>query len=355
MDLAAEMLQERLENEQHGRLRSSGLRPIFHRRFQQISATRRAFNADRLINRFWDYPRFVRAKRPTFDLFHVCDHSYAQLVHELPHERTGVYCHDIDAFRCLTEPRRHPRPFWFRRMTRRILNGLQKAAVVFHSTISVRAEIEHFQLVDPNRLIHAPYGIAEEFASTGSVVDLPPILKQTTQHCFLLHVGSCIPRKRIDVLLEMFARVAARDDSLRLIQVGGEWSAEQAAMIRRLGIERQLVQTRGIDRTTLAALYRSAAIVVQPSEAEGFGLPIVEAMACGAAVIASDLPVFRELAGDAILYCPVGSIDAWSTTIQRVLDDPSSAPPLETRLERASRFSWSRHAATIANAYLSLK
>lgn len=354
MDLAADMLYERLAHEQNARLEVSSLQPAFRRRLQRISRQRSAFNADRLMNRFWDYPRFVRGERSKFDLFHVCDHSYAQLVHPLPAQRTGVYCHDIDAFRCLTEPHRHPRPFWFRSMTRRILDGLQKAAVVFHSTMAVRAEIERFQLVEPARLIHAPYGIAAEFTAEATIVDLPPPLKQATQHRFLLHVGSCIPRKRIDVLLESLARVAANDNTLRLIQIGGEWSGEQAAMIKRLGIENRIVQTRGIDRMTLACLYRSAAIVLQPSEAEGFGLPVVEAIACGATVIASELPVFRELAGSSILYCPIGSIEAWSAMIRSVLDDPSMAPPVAVRLERASRFSWSKHAATIADAYLAL-
>ena len=69
-----------------------------------------------------------------FDLFHVVDHTYAQLVHALPADRTGVYCHDLDAFRCLLEPAADPRPRWFRALARRILTGMQKAAVVFHNS-----------------------------------------------------------------------------------------------------------------------------------------------------------------------------------------------------------------------------
>ncbi len=90
---------------------------------------------DRLINRQWDYPRFAKRElSKKYDAFHVVDHSYASIVHKLPSNRTGVYCHDLDAFRCLLEAERERRPFWFRAMSRRILNGMQKAALVFHNS-----------------------------------------------------------------------------------------------------------------------------------------------------------------------------------------------------------------------------
>ena len=63
-------------------------------------------NADRLLNRFVNYPRYLRQHASEFDVFHIVDHSYAQLVHELPAARTVVTCHDLDTFRCLLDPER---------------------------------------------------------------------------------------------------------------------------------------------------------------------------------------------------------------------------------------------------------
>ena len=262
--------------------------------------------------------------REHFDFFHIVDHSYAQLVHELPADRTGVYCHDLDTFRCLFEPAREPRPRWFRAMVRQTLRGLQQAAVVFHTTLEVRRQIEALGLVDPARLIHAPNGVSPEFTAerTGDVV-LPALPAGP----FLLHVGSCIPRKRIDVLLDAFAAVRRRRPELHLLQVGGEWSAQQYPQIERLGLAGSLHQLRGIARPALAELYRRAAVVVQPSEAEGFGLPVVEALACGAAVVASDIPVLREVGGTAAVYCPVGEVPAWVEVMDRVLSDSPSFRP----------------------------
>ena len=114
-----------------------------------------------------------------------------------------------------------------------------------------------------------------------------------------------------------------------------------------------MIQVRGIQPAQLAELYRRAAVILQPSEAEGFGLPVIEALACGAIVVASDIPVLREVGGDAVIYCPVGDVGAWvrgsCACIRWVL-----RPQLPERLACAARYSWVAHARTIADAYLRL-
>jgi glycosyltransferase involved in cell wall biosynthesis len=125
-------------------------------------------------------------------------------------------------------------------------------------------------------------------------------------------------------------------------------------LIDRLGIADGITQLMGVDRPTIARLYRQAALVVMPSEAEGFGLPIIEALACGSIVVASDLAVLREVGGGAAVYCSVGDLTAWSQSVCRLLADPAQAPPRSDRLAQAHRFSWAAHAETIVNAYLRL-
>jgi glycosyltransferase involved in cell wall biosynthesis len=351
MDLVAEMLLRGLAEDPALGLCPERVCPPFRRRATRLPLLGRrgaAFNLDRVLNRHWDYPHHIKRRRPEFDLFHVCDHSYAQLIHKLPPERSGVYCHDLDAFRCLLEPQREPRPRWFRALAQRCLAGLQKAAVVFHSTLAVRRLIEAHGLIDPGRLVHAPYGIAEEFHANG--VALPLV-----DGPFLLHVGSCIPRKRIDVLLDVFAALRPRVPGLRLVKVGADWSSAHQEQIERLGLGNALVARSGVTREEIAALYRSASAVLLTSEAEGFGLPIIEALACGAAVVASDLPALREAGGCAAVYCPVGDVAAWVDAVGRVLADPASAPPQATRLIWARQFSWAAHARTVAGAYRRLR
>jgi glycosyltransferase involved in cell wall biosynthesis len=106
-----------------------------------------------------------------------------------------------------------------------------------------------------------------------------------------------------------------------------------------------------LDRREIAALYRAAAAVLLPSEAEGFGLPVIEALACGGRVIASDLPVLHEVGGAAAVYCTVGDVAAWAAAVSRLLGDPAAGPDRTARLAQAARFSWANHARIIDDAY----
>jgi glycosyltransferase involved in cell wall biosynthesis len=167
----------------------------------------------------------------------------------------------------------------------------------------------------------------------------------------VLHVGSCVPRKRIDVLLAAFAGLRAQFPDLDLVQIGGEWTAPQWEQVKRLGIGAAVFQARGLATARLAALYRRAAVVLQPSEAEGFGLPVAEALACGAAVVASDLPVLREVGGPSAVYCPVGDVAAWVAAVAGILAAPETAPPRAVRLVQARRYTWPAHADGVLSAY----
>jgi glycosyltransferase involved in cell wall biosynthesis len=351
MDLAAERLVAELERS--SALRVAAVRPPFRRRLTRLSSARVFVNGDRLLNRRWDYPRVARGLADANELFHVADHSYAHLVHDLPAGRTGVYCHDLDAFRCLLEPAAEPRPAWFRAMAQKTASGLARAAVVFHSTAVVGEELAARGLVDRTRLVLAPYGVAPELTAEGPGA-APSMTCCTIEVPYLLHVGSTIPRKRVDVLLDVLAAVRARVPGVRLVQVGGAWTDEQRSRIERLGLAPAIVQLRGLDRATLATIYRSAAAVLLTSEREGFGLPAIEGLACGAVVVTSDIPALREVGGDAALRCPVGDVAAWTETVVRVLSEPKAAPPRAARLERASRFTWADHARRIEAAYLAV-
>jgi glycosyltransferase involved in cell wall biosynthesis len=343
MDLVAEMLLTQLRAHHADQLDATVLRPEFKRRVSLLGAP---MIADRLINRMYDYPKWLKTRVDQFDLFHIADHSYSQLVHVLPAERTGVFCHDLDTFRCLLEPDLVPRPRWFREMARRILEGMQKARVVFHSTNAIRQQILHHGLIDPARLVHTPLGTAPEFIHEGSAV--LPIPADTS---FILHVGSCIPRKRIDVLLDVFAELSKRHPELRLIQVGGAWTDLQLQQMDRLGISSNVRQFRRQDRATLAEFYRRSRAVLVTSEAEGFGLPVVEGLACGALVVASDLLVLREVGGEAVVYCQVGDVDTWVKRVENLISGTEVPPPLEIRLKQAGRYSWEVHAERIAKTY----
>jgi glycosyltransferase involved in cell wall biosynthesis len=94
--------------------------------------------------------------------------------------------------------------------------------------------------------------------------------------------------------------------------------------------------------------------VLLTSDAEGFGIPLAEALACGAPVVASDIPPFREVGGEAVTLCARGDVEAWSAAVTRLLEHPEEAPSRETRRVVARRYSWKAHAEVIRNTYLRL-
>jgi glycosyltransferase involved in cell wall biosynthesis len=360
MDLVGDMLLQTLRRE-HSEIAPVELRPSMRARFGHLQRAGLGRNADRLIARFIDYPRWLRSTAPTLSVYHLVDHSYAQLVHSLPAERTVVTCHDLDTFRSVLQPELEPRSWLFRRMTRRILTGLQQAARVTCDSIATRDAVLAHELLPADRLDVVYLGVDPAMShrpDPRSDAFVESLLGPATSRAIdLLHVGSTIPRKRIDLLLRIVAAVRARIRETRLIRVGGPFTEAQRGLARDLGLDSSSVIVMPyLDRPQLAAVYRRAAVVLQPSEAEGFGLPVVEALACGAPVVASDLPVLREVGGDVAAFCPVGDIDRWSGTVCAMVrehrgDPLAAARRREVAVQWSARFSWTTFADRMAEIY----
>jgi glycosyltransferase involved in cell wall biosynthesis len=354
MDICGQMLVDRVASLADIDIQPVQIRPPFRWRFKAGEKyLPKYFTIHRFINRFIDYPRYLKTHSQDCDFYHVVDHSYAHLLHYLPARKTGVYCNDLDAFQSILEPEKYPRSWAFRQMSQHILTGMQTAAIVFCPTGEIRRQIEYYHLFDPTRIITVPPGVSVEYHDR----PLPPdrtvtaLLERLEGKPFILHVGSCIPRKRIDVLLATLAKLRAELPELHLVKVGGEWSNAQQQQINDLDLKDAIVHLTNLPNTTIAILYQQARIVLMTSEAEGFGMPVSEALSCGAIVLASDIPVLREVGGDAVIYSPVGDIDTWAANCLQAITNPDFVPSRDRRLAIASRYTWDHYARTIASTY----
>jgi glycosyltransferase involved in cell wall biosynthesis len=361
MDLVGEMILTHLAAGHAAEVNAQRVCPPYHHRFTRVSP-RRGHNADRVLNRFWNYPRYLNrlVRSHQFDLFHIVDHSYAQLAHALPPGRAVVTCHDLVAFHCLLDPARNPRPRWFRAMAQRTLSGLQKAAAVICDSGPVRDELLARGLIVKDRLHVVPLAVRPECspepnASADAEAErlLGPLHADAPE---LLHVGSNVPRKRVDVVLDVFAAVRQKIAGARLIKVGGALEGDLARQSRDLGITDAITVTPFLTPDVLGAIYRRAALALQPSDLEGFGLPVVEALACGTPVLASDIAVLREVGGEAASYAPVGDVPAWSNAALKLLverrDEPASGAARRAKaLAHAAAFRWTAHVARLVEIY----
>jgi glycosyltransferase involved in cell wall biosynthesis len=352
MDYVGEMLVKTLRHEHSTKVDVSPIQPQAPRILGRLPGPARWLgkSLDRLAARCIVYPVAMARLRHQFDVFHIVDHSYAHTAHALPRNRTGIYCHDLDAVRPLlndssSEPHR-------KLLARSILHALERSAVVFYSTQQVRKEMADYGLRDERKLVYAPYGVAAEFAPSGPLdAEVEALLPQGL---FILNVGNSSPRKRPELLLRAFAHLRATAPDIFLVQQGGGFSHIRNPLLVDLVSRGAVIQFPRLPRSALAHLYRRASLVVLPSEREGFGLPLIEALACSTPVLASDIPAFREVGAAAVSYCNSAEPRDWAEAILGLMRGDRSGPTREARLAQAERFSWSRHANTIVNAYRAL-
>jgi glycosyltransferase involved in cell wall biosynthesis len=358
MDLVAEMLTARLASLHRDVVDVTLIRPRFVRpltRFAALRLSKPVFNAERALNRYLLYPLSLRRQRGKFSLFHIVDHSYAHLANYLPADRTIITCHDIDAFRAILAPSTGPRSAVFRTIASRLLKSFRRVAIVTCVSNATRDAVVRHGLRPPATTVVIANGVDSamspepDLAADGEAEKI--LGSRDLDSIEILHVGSTEPRKRIDLLLQIFVGIARKFPKARLIRVGGDLLPEHRRIASALGIENRIVIMPFLQRKVLASVYRRAAVVILPSDAEGFALPIVEAMACGRPVVASDLPVLREVGGDAALYCPVADVPAWTQTTCALLERHDGRERVAVRTARAARFSWDTYSDKTVEVY----
>ena len=222
-------------------------------------------------------------------------------------------------------------------------SSLRRADRVIAVSDNTARDAEELFGVDPSRITVVPHGVSpglrpmsgEELASARERFKLP--------ERFILFVGTIEPRKNLLTLLEAWAMLRDRPD----LVIVGSWGWNYEAIrdrISRLGD--RVHHLDSLEPSHLPAVYNLARVLAHPAWYEGFGLPPLEAMACGTPVVVSDSSSLPEVVDDAGLVVPAGDAEAWRKALEKVLGDQDLAADLRRRgILRAAEFSWSRSAA----------
>jgi alpha-1,3-rhamnosyl/mannosyltransferase len=224
---------------------------------------------------------------------------------------------------------RHPNPLARMYARRMIGRAVRRSRCVLTVSEAVKRDIVATFGCADDHVVVTPNGVGEPFVQDGGAAD----------GRYFLYVGNDKPHKNVDVLVDAIARI----DGASLVLAG--------ARFERFRSRERVIITGFVDDAELAALYRGAIALVMPSREEGFGLPALEAMACGCAVITSNAPALVEITCDAALHVEP-DVDAIADAMRRIASDDALRRMLASRgIERARTFTWTRCADLTRGVY----
>lgn len=223
---------------------------------------------------------------------------------------------------------------------------LRRAARIISPSETTRADLAHLYGADPARITVIPHGIAAELGPVPEADALAERRRLGVIGPYFLAVGAHHPRKNIPFLVRAFG-LAFPDHPgaprLVVANAAGSAAAELSAEARGAGLTGRLLLLPHLGARSLAALYVGALAATVPSLYEGFGLPALEAMACGAPLVASGVGGVQEVAAGAALLVEPSNLDEWVGALRQLAEDQGLRSHLsELGRNRAAGFSWKR-------------
>jgi glycosyltransferase involved in cell wall biosynthesis len=284
-------------------------------------------------------------RRSGADLFHGV-HSVVPLTCPVP---SVVTVHDLAFIRF---------PQTFRAYNRIYLDlatrlSVRRAARVLVVSEHTRREVIGLLGVAPERVVVTPNAVREHFCPPDPATLAAFRARKGLPERFVLYVGTLEPRKNLTTLLEAYAEVARRQTIPLLVGGGKGWLYDAVFQrLEALGLREQVRFVGYLDEEELPLWYAAATVFVFPSIYEGFGMPPLEAMACGTPVVASNTSSLPEVVGDAGVTVSPYDPAALAAAISRVLDDADLRQELRERgLRQARAFSWRVTAERTLAAY----
>lgn len=309
------------------------------------------------IDESWLYRLWYRARLPLpvqmvtgkLDLFHSPDFVLPPVAGNIP---TLLTVHDLSFVH-------YPHVYEERLVT--YLNKVVPWSVKRATHILADSQATKDDLVriydTPDEKVSVLYsGVSDDFQPVSSDKKLAAVRKKyhLGSKPFVLTVGTVQPRKNYEMLVRAFAKL---DSDVTLAIAGGKGWLERglSAEIATHNLQKRVKLLGFVDDADLPALYSAATLFVMPSLYEGFGIPILEAMACGVPIISSDSSSLPEVVGDAGILLPSDDETAWMTAMRDLLHDASRRANMVGKgAIRAHKFTWQRAAIQLQSIYQNL-
>lgn len=311
---------------------------------------------DKYYQRYWKFPRHIQ-QQEGIDLFHIIDHSDAHIAYSLAkaNKTTVITCHDLINY---IQPENLTNQAIFPFISRAIWNysvrGLRQADQVITVSNHTAQDVKTVFNIDPSKITTAYNGVDPSYqplskAQIEAVRKRYSISKDT--FCWL-NVGSNHPRKNISTILKALALLRQQNLPVCFIKAGADFADQQKDFINRQKLTDCIHYIEKPDKAVLIKLYGAADALVAPSLYEGFGITLLEAMACGTPVIASNVTSLPEVVGKAGILVPPQDASAIARATQALRANPQEAARLsQLGRQRVQTFTWQNAAETVAAVY----
>jgi glycosyltransferase involved in cell wall biosynthesis len=308
--------------------------------------------------RLWRHPLAVKSLEG--DIFHIIDHSNAHVAYWLKQKggKVVVTCHDLVQFvypEILKDQARFPAlsmASW-----KYSVQGMKKADRVIAVSTNTAKDVTSMLTVAAEKVVVVPNGVENKFypLAADEVLKIKKSYESSPDTFCLLNVGTNHQRKNIDNILKSLVVLRDRGVPVKLWKVGSEFSSDQQKLIRSHNLEPMITFISTPDKSTLVRLYNAADALLAPSLYEGFGLTILEAMACGTPVISANVSSLPEVAGDAAILVNPLNIQAIADAVCALQSDEKLRQRyIEKGLARTKQFSWRSSTEQVVQVYESL-
>jgi glycosyltransferase involved in cell wall biosynthesis len=225
--------------------------------------------------------------------------------------------------------------------------ALGRGALVLTPSETIADAVREHYALPADRVRATPLGVDEPWF-TAAPLPAPVLARRGLPAQYLLFVGSLDPRKNLPTLIAAYDLLRTVAPDVPALVLAGP-AGREASLAGRPGVH----LTGWLEDPDLRSLVAGCSALVLPSRDEGFGLPVLEALACGRPVVVSDIPALREVAGPFALTAPPTDPEALAGALERALDAPDDDAARAARRGRARSFSWTAFADRTLDAYLS--
>lgn len=274
---------------------------------------------------------------PEYDLYHLTN----QNISFIKKKNAIVTCNDI-------MPYIHPSNVFEFYVRKYLYSGLKRASRVISISEQTKVDLITYFNIDEDNITVVPLGVNHGIFNK---IDGEIKSNKNPKHLTILHVGTEQKNKNVDSLIKAFYKLHKKNLDIKLVRVGTK-SKFIDKIIKKYHLEKSIEYKTNVSERELVRLYNIADLFVFPSLYEGFGLPPLEAMACGTPVITSNTSSLPEVVGDAGILLDPYDIDGWVNAMYEVLtNDGLREDMIKRGLERATMFSWEKCAKETSKVY----